>query len=880
MNASDVKKTLSSLTAEQIEALGKVIIASASSVNKNETPKVTLDNVENNNGSTGDDNTSNMSTCDSSTPNESTCNENARRSLPSDNPVTGLTEDKLHNNDCDELKILENITEKLNKANKIRKQLGADSGGNVLQWLTKMEDELGIQLKDLEKQKKEAKKYFMNCMKTLNEMFQVLLNCKNSKKGTYGDFIHLISPPIQPLMRSFISNKIQNDDQFYNETHPLSEFNQLIETDVMTVQKLVKDAISEICTKIQKFYLVLESVDEYPEIPFLNLLPTKDELDRFLGAEKASEIGDQMSKKLSKIGPEILDKLDAETQKIEIVKSQRLEQIRQLQRQLWGLQNELSIEDGKINLDEYSEDEQIISKVGLKMNTITKYKSEVEKLQKVRDARQKMLDGYMNKLSSLWDILRPGDQSIVAFLKQNKNLKESSILNLESLIKKLEQEKKDNIAKFIKGCRDRIRGYWELLMYDEDEKKKFTQFFVTDTSMFTEELLDMHTKEVEKLRVEAESIKPLLKSIADLDQLLEDKKELDEASRDPSRLLRRDSFRILRREEKMRSKLTKQLPSTIERIKQKLHEFEMKGHRQFKINGEPYIKKLAEIERATFYRHRKFNRSSFKQRRQQSSRSSGSRRESIPGTRRNRRLTLDRTAVRSCNATPSTSVSRSRSASSMSNPFVSREASPTVRSRVLSSSGARLNRTRSLGTVGSEPLRALHFNPLNDGRSTVSNTPIVIKGGSPIRQLDYSTARTLSTKKSILSHVPKLRSLSPGNGNTFNSHSTSSPKFRYPTSDRHPLGNSSFLNTNNGPDTTGRKRKASYQLQKSELNDDDDDDSLEDLSDSLIYMSDSERFPVCIDKENQPPLDCTQKTKDSKSMHPAGESTSPRMTVN
>ncbi len=877
MNVSDVKKTLSSLTAEQIEALGKVIIASASSANKNERPKVTLDNVENNNGSTGDDNTSNMSTCDSSTPNKSTSNENARRSLPRDDSVTGLSEDKLHNNDRDELKILENITEKLNKANKIRKQLGADSGGNVLQWLNKMEYVLGVQLKDLEKQEKEAKKYFMNCMKTLDEMFQVLLNCKNSNKGTYEDFIHLISLPIQPLMRSFISNKFENNNQFYNETHPLSEFNHLIGTDVMTVQKLVRDVISEICTKIQKFYLVLESIDEYPEISFMSLLPTKDELDRFLSAEKASEIDDQMSKKLSKIGPEILDKLDAEMQKIEIVKSQRLEQIRQLQRQLWGLQDELSIEDGKINLDEYSEDEQIISKVGLKMNTITKYQSEVEKLQKVRDARQKELDGYMNKLSSLWDILRPGDQSIVPFLKQNKNLKESSMLNLESLIKKLEQEKKNNIAKFIKGCRDRIRGYWELLMYDDDEKKKFTQFFVTDTSMFTEELLDMHTKEVERLRVEAESIKPLLKSIADLDQLLEDKKELDEASRDPSRLLRRDSFRILRREEKMRSKLTKQLPSTIERIKQKLHEFETEGHRQFKINGEPYIKKLADIERATFHRHRKFNRSPFKQRRQQSSRSSSSRRESIPGTRRNRRLTLDRTAVRSCNATPSTSVSRSRSASSMSN-FVSREASPTVGSRVLSSSGARLSRTRSLGTVGSEPLRALHFNSLNDGRSTVSNTPIVIKGGSPIRQLDYSTAKTLSTKKSILSHVPRLRSLSPGNSNTFNSHSTSSPKFRYPTSDRQPLGKSSFLNTNNGPGTTGRKRKASYQLQKSEL--DDDDDSLEDLSDSLIYMSDSERFPLCTDKENQPPPDSTKKTKDSKSMHPAGESTSPRMTVN
>lgn len=442
MNVSDVKKTLSSLTAEQIEALGKVIIASASSANKNERPKVTLDNVENNNGSTCDDNTSNMSTCDSSTPNKSTSNENARRSLPRDDSVTGLSEDKLHNNDRDELKILENITEKLNKANKIRKQLGADSGGNVLQWLNKMEYVLGVQLKDLEKQEKEAKKYFMNCMKTLDEMFQVLLNCKNSNKGTYEDFIHLISLPIQPLMRSFISNKFENNNQFYNETHPLSEFNHLIGTDVMTVQKLVRDVISEICTKIQKFYLVLESIDEYPEISFMSLLPTKDELDRFLSAEKASEIDDQMSKKLSKIGPEILDKLDAEMQKIEIVKSQRLEQIRQLQRQLWGLQDELSIEDGKINLDEYSEDEQIISKVGLKMNTITKYQSEVEKLQKVRDARQKKLDGYMNKLSSLWDILRPGDQSIVPFLKQNKNLKESSMLNLESLIKSLSKRRR------------------------------------------------------------------------------------------------------------------------------------------------------------------------------------------------------------------------------------------------------------------------------------------------------------------------------------------------------------------------------------------------------------------------------------------------------
>lgn len=402
MNVSDVEKTLSSLTAEQIKALGKVIIASASSVSKGEAENVPLNEKDcvsegsqkaiETNKNTGSVTLTNKGTrdtignCipDSRTPTYDNDDGSTKSNISGDELLAVQSE-----SDDTGINILEQITEQLKKINVVRKQLGGNSNDDTLKWLSNVENEVGSQLKDLCDQQNEAKKYFMNCMETLYELFQVLLNCKNGEKSTLENFFNILSSPIRPLMHGFIEHDFRKEDAFYSEVHPISEFNKQIEVDVMKVQKVVKDAISNVCSKLLKFYSTLQSIDGYPKVPFINLLPTNEELERFLNAEKASQIGDNMSKKLSSIGPEILNKLDVEIGKIENVRTQRLLQIRQLQRQLWGLQNELCIEGGKINLEEFAGDEQLLSKVGLKMDAINKYKKQIEELQKVKDSRQK-----------------------------------------------------------------------------------------------------------------------------------------------------------------------------------------------------------------------------------------------------------------------------------------------------------------------------------------------------------------------------------------------------------------------------------------------------------------------------------------------------------
>ncbi|QPG76426.1 hypothetical protein FOA43_003815 [Brettanomyces nanus] len=754
-------------------------------------------------------------------------------------------------------KVICDIVHTFNELRQTTSLVGGNCQSEYLLWLEKMKRSAEDRKAEMIRSEKQLNDQFISSLETIKKIFQLLLNCNvcENQEST----MELLGDKIQPIMSEFLKGKLQKLRNYSSDSLTMSTLNELAKTDILKLEPIIEESISDLSKKLQKFYRLLDLVGEcMADESFLHLLPSKDEVQSLsVFIKDPDTVKMIMSTKFSNVNSELLNKLDDEIDVVERLASERINQVKVLQTQARSLSAQLFISIDDLDTTVYTTDEEFKEHISLTKESIQRYQDKVAELDRCREKRQEKLDLYMKRVGDLWSILRSDDSSIQKFLKENKNLKEESLIKFEDLLKQLEQEKRDNMAKFIQASQERVKGYWDLLMYDENERRTFKEYYVEDTDQFDNKLLNSYSAEIEKLRKEAENLKPLIQNISLLDKLLEDKHQVDESSKDPSRLLRRDSFKILRREEKTRTRLGKLLPVTIDKIKKGLTEYSAQGGRIIKVNGEPYIERIKEIEQTVIHRRPRM--------RARSQRINKQVIQPSKGRVRTRSLRTTSEPYRSIHATPAHSIIRHRSTSEMTNPFLSRENTPHKRAKLNDgshSSNFQLEKRlgspivfsdrfdESTGNRRTDSIQSLNIS----GSTTVSNKPIVIKGGSPVRHLDYSTASKTQVNQNFMS-MPKLRlSLTPHSQAGSESlvpvsldHHTNlsvNKKFRYPTSSHGLLQNGPNISV---PATMAcekgisRKRVASYQMQP-----------VEELSDSLIYFSESET-PVLEDKENQPP---------------------------
>ncbi|ODV93797.1 hypothetical protein PACTADRAFT_51545 [Pachysolen tannophilus NRRL Y-2460] len=237
--------------------------------------------------------------------------------------------------------------------------------------------------------------------------------------------------------------------------------------------------------------------------------------------------------------------------------------------------------------------------IGLKTKTISELNMLYNKLDNERKSRQDKLNLLLNNCQSLWYKLdQDKDEYINKFLAQNNNLRNSSIINFEKELKRLNNLKIVYISKFIEESRIKIEQNWNLLNYSIEERhKEFPLFFNNDESDYNEEMFDLHNDYIEKLNIQVEELKPILSLIDQFNSLLQEKYALEENCKDSSRLLQRNSFRILKEEEKTRSRLARLLPLTINDLKLELQNYELKNKKPFCHTGDSiYYDQLITLE--------------------------------------------------------------------------------------------------------------------------------------------------------------------------------------------------------------------------------------------------------------------------------------------
>lgn len=236
------------------------------------------------------------------------------------------------------------------------------------------------------------------------------------------------------------------------------------------------------------------------------------------------------------------------------------------------------------------------------------HKSTIEALQKVLQEQQTICEGrkevketLLVQCESLWAKLKVPQAYIDSFLKQCEGLSVAVTRKISKELEKLEEMKKRLIKTLINESLQRIDELWSLLQFGSEEKSQFLYIFESLRESSTtieddERLLEVCGKESKSLEEKLGIYEPVLQLVYEFQSLRADKLSLETSSRDSSRLLARNSHKILLQEEKTRKRVTRHFPRVIKDLKNGLETIQRTFGKPLMIDGQNMITTVTQVE--------------------------------------------------------------------------------------------------------------------------------------------------------------------------------------------------------------------------------------------------------------------------------------------
>ncbi|KAI5960232.1 ASE1 [Candida margitis] len=221
---------------------------------------------------------------------------------------------------------------------------------------------------------------------------------------------------------------------------------------------------------------------------------------------------------------------------------------------------------------------------------------------KITEKRDKW-KSYSDSCMQLWKRLGESDEYIDNFMSSNNNLSDLSLLNFKMELNRLYIKRSEYIESFISDTRVEIESLWDKMFYSQGMRSEFQYFNYdpdNDDGEDKETVLNIHEDEVKKLNEEYNQKAPVLQVYDELQDLIKDQKFLQESSRDSSRLLSKNSCKILLNEEKIRKRINKTMPRVIESLKSEVKKYNnrvvQEGKRTLMMNSKDFFEEVLRLE--------------------------------------------------------------------------------------------------------------------------------------------------------------------------------------------------------------------------------------------------------------------------------------------
>lgn len=203
---------------------------------------------------------------------------------------------------------------------------------------------------------------------------------------------------------------------------------------------------------------------------------------------------------------------------------------------------------------------------GSNMNKLQDLKENIEReYSQKQDYRTSLIE----KLTKLWDRIKTEQSDRDAFLAKWDSVEKSHFKAINEEIVRCEEIKLANIKPLVEQLRVEIKMYWDLLTYTDEQRNEFKAY---TTDHFTEDVLDLHELEVERLQQYYEKYQHIFDLAEKRNQLWERMLHLDEIAMDKTRLFNNRGGQLLK-EEKERKTLEINLPKVDKQLKSALSDY-------------------------------------------------------------------------------------------------------------------------------------------------------------------------------------------------------------------------------------------------------------------------------------------------------------------
>ena len=235
--------------------------------------------------------------------------------------------------------------------------------------------------------------------------------------------------------------------------------------------------------------------------------------------------------------------------------------------------------------------------LGLHTEDLARLNSKRDKLIAEKGNREKKLRDLRSSVEALWERLSIPDSERKQFLAANRGVGVRQINEFEDELGRLNELKKANLHLFVEDARFTLQKLWDELYFSEEEMLDFAPAF---SDVVSDALLSAHEHEISRLESLKAQRAPILAAVEKHRSLIQDRLDLEASSQDASRLLagpkgqgpaKRDPGKLLR-EEKMRKRITKELPKVEADLRRVLESWEDEYGRPFCVRGERYLDEL------------------------------------------------------------------------------------------------------------------------------------------------------------------------------------------------------------------------------------------------------------------------------------------------
>nr|CAD7459266.1 unnamed protein product [Timema tahoe] len=145
-----------------------------------------------------------------------------------------------------------------------------------------------------------------------------------------------------------------------------------------------------------------------------------------------------------------------------------------------------------------------------------------------------------------------------------------------------EDLKRQNIKTYVQQTRKELSEWWSRCHFANEQKRQFIPFF---SDCYTEDLLDLHELEIQKLKTFYESNINMFQLLDKRQKLWDKRLDLENRANDPSRLFENRGGQLLQ-EEKERKLIQKDLPKIETELLNLARKYENEHNKPFLVNGE------------------------------------------------------------------------------------------------------------------------------------------------------------------------------------------------------------------------------------------------------------------------------------------------------